>query len=190
MPDYPHQRKPWFISVFFLEFLFSFYPIACPVEKTHSLQQLLLMRYQVGGHRLPTPGHTECNPVFLKRRAAGQCSCTWAPQISGVVPVTAAWAPSPGTKASFPVLGQLQSTSSLSSELNVKTALSCPTPCDSMDCSPPGTSVHEFSRQEYWSGLLFPSPQFGGWSPEGSTGSDPSSREQVRSLSALLGLYL
>ena len=27
--------------------------------------------------------------------------------------------------------------------------------CDPMDCSPPGSSVH---RQEYWSGLPFPSP--------------------------------
>ena len=27
-----------------------------------------------------------------------------------------------------------------------------------MDCSPPGSSVHGFSRQEYWSGLPFPSP--------------------------------
>ena len=27
-----------------------------------------------------------------------------------------------------------------------------------MDCSPPGSSVHGIPRQEYWSGLLFPSP--------------------------------
>ena len=27
-----------------------------------------------------------------------------------------------------------------------------------MGCSPPGSSVHEFSRQEYWSGLPFLSP--------------------------------
>ena len=27
-----------------------------------------------------------------------------------------------------------------------------------MDCSPPGSSVHGFSRQEYWSGLPFPPP--------------------------------
>ena len=32
--------------------------------------------------------------------------------------------------------------------------------CDPMDCSPPGFSVHEISsRQEYWSGLPFPSPR-------------------------------
>ena len=30
--------------------------------------------------------------------------------------------------------------------------------CDSVDCSPPGSSVHGFPRQEYWSGLPFPSP--------------------------------
>ena len=28
-----------------------------------------------------------------------------------------------------------------------------------MDSSPPGSSVHRFSRQEYWSGLPFPSPR-------------------------------
>ena len=26
-----------------------------------------------------------------------------------------------------------------------------------MDCSPPGSSVHGISRQEYWSGVPFPS---------------------------------
>ena len=35
---------------------------------------------------------------------------------------------------------------------------SCVTVSDPMDCSPPGSSVLEFSRQEYWNGLPFPSP--------------------------------
>ena len=30
--------------------------------------------------------------------------------------------------------------------------------CDPMDCNPPGSSVHGILRQEYWSGLPFPSP--------------------------------
>ena len=34
----------------------------------------------------------------------------------------------------------------------------CPTLCDPMNHSPPGSSVHGISRQEYWSGLPFPSP--------------------------------
>ena len=34
----------------------------------------------------------------------------------------------------------------------------CPTLWDPVDCSPPGSSVRGFSRQEYWSGLSFPSP--------------------------------
>ena len=34
---------------------------------------------------------------------------------------------------------------------------SCLTICDPMDCSPPVSSVIGFSRQEYWSGLPFPS---------------------------------
>ena len=32
----------------------------------------------------------------------------------------------------------------------------CPTVCNLMDCSPPGSSVHGFLQQEYWSGLQFP----------------------------------
>ena len=35
-------------------------------------------------------------------------------------------------------------------------AKSCLTLCHPMDCSPPGSM--EFSKQEYWSGLPFPSP--------------------------------
>ena len=27
-----------------------------------------------------------------------------------------------------------------------------------MDCTPPGSSVHGVSQQEYWSGLIFPTP--------------------------------
>ena len=36
-------------------------------------------------------------------------------------------------------------------------AQSCPTLGDPMDGSLPGSSVHGFSRQEYWSGLPLPS---------------------------------
>ena len=35
---------------------------------------------------------------------------------------------------------------------------SCPTLCNPVDSSPPGSSVHGFSRQEYWSGLPCPPP--------------------------------
>ena len=35
---------------------------------------------------------------------------------------------------------------------------SCPTLCDPIDSSPPGSAVPGFSRQEHWSGLPFPSP--------------------------------
>ena len=37
-------------------------------------------------------------------------------------------------------------------------AQSCPTLYDPMNCSLPGSSVHGFPRQKYWSGLPFPSP--------------------------------
>ena len=39
-----------------------------------------------------------------------------------------------------------------------KSLQSCPTLCDPTDGSPLGSSVPGFSRQEYWSGLPFPSP--------------------------------
>ena len=42
--------------------------------------------------------------------------------------------------------------------MRAKALESCPTLCDPKDCSPPGSSVHGFSRQEYWSGLPFPTP--------------------------------
>ena len=35
---------------------------------------------------------------------------------------------------------------------------SCPTPSDPMDWSPPGSSIHGFSRQEYWSFSFSTSP--------------------------------
>ena len=39
-------------------------------------------------------------------------------------------------------------------------AQSCLTLCDPMVCSPPGSSVPGVLRQEYWSGLPFPSPGY------------------------------
>ena len=42
--------------------------------------------------------------------------------------------------------------------MHVLVALSCPTLCEPMDCSKPGSSVAGVSRQEYSSGLPFPSP--------------------------------
>ena len=42
-------------------------------------------------------------------------------------------------------------------ESESEVAQSYPTLCDPMDCSLPGSSSMGFSRQEYWSGLPFPS---------------------------------
>ena len=39
-----------------------------------------------------------------------------------------------------------------------KSLQSCPTPCDPIDGSPPGSPSLGLSRQEHWSGLPFPSP--------------------------------
>ena len=46
----------------------------------------------------------------------------------------------------------------LESEVKVLVAQSCPTHCDCMDCSLQEPLSMEFSRQEYWSGMPFPSP--------------------------------
>ena len=35
---------------------------------------------------------------------------------------------------------------------------SCPTLCNPLDCSPPGSSFMGFTNKKYWSGLPFPSP--------------------------------
>src|SRR5574339_199543 len=40
---------------------------------------------------------------------------------------------------------------------------SCPTLSNPMDCSPLGSSVQGFSKQEYWSGVPLPSPEFTVW---------------------------
>ena len=42
--------------------------------------------------------------------------------------------------------------------LESEVAQSCPTLCDPVDCSPQAPPSMGFSRQEYWSGLPFPSP--------------------------------
>ena len=63
---------------------------------------------------------------------------------------------------------------------------SCPILCDPMDCGLPGSSVG-LSRQEYWSGLPFPSPRdlpnlgFKAWSPAlqvDSLSSEPPGKPQ------------
>ena len=43
-------------------------------------------------------------------------------------------------------------------KVKVLVAQLCLTLCDSMDCRPPGTSVHGILQQEYWSELPFSSP--------------------------------
>ena len=53
---------------------------------------------------------------------------------------------------------QLLLTPSAAAAAAAKLLQPCPTLCDPMDSSPPGSSVHGISRQEYWSGLPFPPP--------------------------------
>ena len=42
--------------------------------------------------------------------------------------------------------------------MRAKSLQSCPTLCNPMDCSPPGSSVLALSKQEHWSGSSCPSP--------------------------------
>ena len=63
--------------------------------------------------------------------------------------------PSPSSRFSSvhtPVLSVCVSTSALQA-CHCSGATSWPTLYNPMECSPPGLSVHGFSRQEYWSGL-------------------------------------
>ena len=43
-------------------------------------------------------------------------------------------------------------------KVNILVIQSCLTLCNPMDCHLPGSSAMQFSRQEYWSGLPFPTP--------------------------------
>ena len=43
--------------------------------------------------------------------------------------------------------------------MHAKSFQLCLTLCDPLDCSPLGSSLHEFFRQECWSGLSCPSPE-------------------------------
>ena len=45
-------------------------------------------------------------------------------------------------------------------ESESEVAQSCPTLCNPRDGNLPGSVVQGFSRQEYWSGLPFPSPGY------------------------------
>ena len=43
-------------------------------------------------------------------------------------------------------------------ESESEVAQSCPTLCDPMDCSPPGSSIHGIFQARHWSGVPLPSP--------------------------------
>ena len=59
---------------------------------------------------------------------------------------------------SFLCLPSLLQNKYLSVCVHAKLLQSCLTICDFTDCSLPGSSVHELSRQEYWSGFPCHSP--------------------------------
>ena len=75
------------------------------------------------------------------------------------------------------------------SEVKVFVTQSCPTLYDPMDYKPQAPLSMEFSRQEYWSGLLFPSP--GGLPDPGmKPGSPALQADSLLSENHLPGSYL
>ena len=68
--------------------------------------------------------------------------------------------PDPGIKPTSPALaGEFFTTELPAAAAAAAASLqSCPTLCDPIDGSPPGSALSGFSRQEHWSGLPFPSP--------------------------------
>ena len=61
------------------------------------------------------------------------------------------------TKTTLWIVLLIQAAYWVSASMCVKSLQSCPTFCDPMNCSLPGSSVHGI-LQEYWSGLPFPFP--------------------------------
>ena len=61
------------------------------------------------------------------------------------------------------VTKSLQHTHSEAAAAAAKSLQSCPTLCDPIDGSPPGSSSLGFSRQGHWSGLPFPFPKLRGY---------------------------
>ena len=66
-------------------------------------------------------------------------------------------------KLSLPDAGQLLPSQDFAFKLKhyhhcVLVAQLCPTLCNPMDCTLPGSSVHGILQERYWSGLSFPSP--------------------------------
>ena len=73
-----------------------------------------------------------------------------------------------------------------------KSLQSCPTLCNPIDGSPPGSTSLGFSRQEHWSGLPFPSPMHESekWKWSRSVMSDSSRPHGLRPTRLLQLLYI
>ena len=65
------------------------------------------------------------------------------------------WAAQPVNQSSFGCLRYRYTLHAAAKSLQL-----CPTLCDPIDCSSPGSPSLGFSRQEHWSGLPFPFPMY------------------------------
>ena len=79
-------------------------------------------------------------------------------QFWGHLSEEAPWDPEVSTIGRCEIITAAALGSSAAAAAAAKSLQSCPTPCDPIDGSPPGSPSLGFSRQEPWSGLPFPSP--------------------------------
>ena len=104
--------------------------------------------------------------IFIKQKVKIQDSCCCCCYVASVVSNSVQphrWQPtrlrhpwdSPGKNPGVGCHFLLQC---MKEKSETEVTQSCPTLSDPMDCSLSGSSIHEFSRQEYWSGVPLPSP--------------------------------
>ena len=137
--------------------------------------QAFMLNQSPSAPRGPTPGHAEalsCSTGHLFKFLPFWFSpCFWGSLMWGPFPphvgtLPSSQNPSSGSGSPYPdprTQGTMAGCQGESLNLwcvCVLVAQSCPTFCDPMDHSPRVIPSMEFSRQEYWSGLLFPSPWY------------------------------
>ena len=100
--------------------------------------------------------HSEKSLLFVKRRLPNLGDG----KVRGHYSIMSLFPPSPDIpdKGDCPVSKSNKYTAHFNTESESEVAHSCPTLRDPMDCSPPGPPSMGFSRQEYWNGVLLPSP--------------------------------
>ena len=133
------------------------YPLFCNKSyppKNSGLQEQLALLVFMCRHTVLC----RCNSVNIMTQLNRTVGCSWAPCVESVKDTAC---------ASITHIGQLvlpagplapHSVLHTSAAASAKSLQSCPTLCDPIDSSPPGSPVPGILQQEHWSGLPFPSP--------------------------------